>query len=527
MNWIVVDDPHGDDASYSEVVRDKDHNFLTRAIEPMLLDGGQLILVGTPLHADDIHGRCRKNPAWVCEDFPAIQVVDGVERELWPEFRPRHYLEWRWQSMGSLAFAQEYLLRPATSEASIFPRALFFDRPEILASWLRLRPSADEFNARDGWHYFAGVDFALSSNVGADSSVIVVLGVDEHMNRHLVELEHVTGMPYHQQLKLMEDVLAPYNSTGQLVSAYLEANQAQRIFGDELERLTDLPVVRFTTDAKGKNSLENGVPALRTLFENGKLRLARADIYSRQQTDLLMGELAAFAWVKDKLQGVGMHDDTVMALWFADQAVRRGSGFSYFTVGASDVVEPDEERPRYVATGRRAEDREDGADPDGPDAASEEASQVYAGAGGFQAMLEQGHVPRTCTLPPVNGGVVIWTEVQAGRSPCWGCRGDRAVCQGDSYRGDTQVTIPTGSEVLAVAPAPVFSPREWADLLEACGQDEGLAARFPPEREEWIDAWNSFLGAGPPPEWAAVAVTDGMEDQLYAALRALLVPSGG
>jgi hypothetical protein len=39
-------------------------------------------------------------------------------------------------------------------------------------------------------------------------------------------------------------------------------------------------------------------------------------------TTIIRTEMAAFGWKDGKPQGVGEHDDTVMALWFANIAAR-------------------------------------------------------------------------------------------------------------------------------------------------------------------------------------------------------------
>ena len=47
-----------------------------------------------------------------------------------------------------------------------------------------------------------------------------------------------------------------------------------------------------------------------------------------------------FTWLEGKLQGVGAHDDTVMAFWIADQACRRG-GFKFSTGDEEDYAKVD------------------------------------------------------------------------------------------------------------------------------------------------------------------------------------------
>jgi hypothetical protein len=110
----------------------------------------------------------------------------------------------------------------------------------------------------------------------------------------------------------------------------LEANQMQRIFGDELIRETDLPIYKFVTTAQNKNSLEFGVPELRVLFENGKFRIPRGDAHSIELTDILIDEFRSMTFLDGRVQSVGQHDDTVLACWLCNQAIKRGAfGFSF------------------------------------------------------------------------------------------------------------------------------------------------------------------------------------------------------
>ncbi len=55
---------------------------------------------------------------------------------------------------------------------------------------------------------------------------------------------------------------------------------------------------------------------------------------------------------------------------------------------------------------------------------------IFEGQFGKDMMIKQGYVPRTCTLEPEGAGPLIWSEINEGRSPCLGCRNDRAVCKG-------------------------------------------------------------------------------------------------
>jgi len=55
---------------------------------------------------------------------------------------------------------------------------------------------------------------------------------------------------------------------------------------------------------------------------------------------------------------------------------------------------------------------------------------MFEGPIGKKMMIEQGYVPRSCTLDDRIAGPLIWAEINAGQSPCWGCNMDRLECGG-------------------------------------------------------------------------------------------------
>jgi len=55
---------------------------------------------------------------------------------------------------------------------------------------------------------------------------------------------------------------------------------------------------------------------------------------------------------------------------------------------------------------------------------------MFEGPVGKELMVKQGYVPSTCTLPDDLAGPLIYSEICAGRSPCWDCNADRNVCKG-------------------------------------------------------------------------------------------------
>lgn len=327
--YIVLDDPLNDEDMWSETTRQKNIEYFKSAIINMVTPDGQCVVVGTPFHISDLYGWFRENPKWVFRRFPGILTdkKTGEQRPLFP---------WRWslealldkkEEVGSVSFAREILCEPITDDIAIFPSYLW---PPCYDKNLTLRPSRAELDAR-GLSVFMGVDIARSASVGADFFVIFVVGRDSMGNRYLIDIKRPAtatgkskGLSFNEQLDLIERTHRQY--VADLV--FIESNAMQQVWSDELRRTTDVPIKEFVTLATNKYPLDKGVPSLRILLENRKLILPYGDEYSRTVVNAFVKEAQQFGYIDGKLQGIGAHDDQVMAWWFAEEAAKRG-GFSF------------------------------------------------------------------------------------------------------------------------------------------------------------------------------------------------------
>ena len=344
-DWIVVDDGLNDEDAYSEVTRAKNIDYFYTAITNMIIPGGQIVVVGTPFHAADLYASLEKNPRYCFRKFPAISK-EGTA--LWPQRYSAETLSDKKVEIGSIRFTREFLVEPISDDMSIFPERLFRGQPTEVFN-VKLGMPARFWNQMGIVSRFVGVDFAISSSTSADYTAVFVMGLDSTGNRWVLDIQQHRGLEYQEQLSLINAIGQKYRPD----VIFLEANQMQRIFGDELIRNSDLPIMKFYTTGKGntktsnkklpkgntvsqnKNSLEGGVPSLRVLLENKKFRIPRGDTRSVEMTDKWISEMKAFTWADGKLQGVGSHDDLVMACWICDQAIRQ-SGFSFSTGDEDD-----------------------------------------------------------------------------------------------------------------------------------------------------------------------------------------------
>jgi hypothetical protein len=102
----------------------------------------------------------------------------------------------------------------------------------------------------------------------------------------------------------------------------IEADAAQQVWSQHLSRNTAIPVMPHT--AGGKRDFATGVPGLLLKLEQKRWRFPYSPgTYHFEELREFFAEAEAFGFVDDKLQGVGEHDDTVMAWWHLDWGLER------------------------------------------------------------------------------------------------------------------------------------------------------------------------------------------------------------
>ncbi len=328
--YVVLDDVLNDNDMFSETERNKNISYFQSAIVNMVMpatqhdgwfEGGQAIVVGTPYHMADLYAWLEENEIYRFMRYPGIvKDEEGNERALFP---------WRWnikqlrrkkKEIGPVAFGREILCLPITDDISIFPSYLF---PPLRDMQLCMRPTKEQIKER-GWEIYFGVDIARSANVGADFFVIFCLAKDRQGMRYIVDIHRSKGLGFRKQLETLTLLADRYNPA----LVFIESNAMQQIYTDEMRRMTDIPVREFVTLATNKYPLDRGVPGLRIVLENEKLTIPKGDEYSRRMSTIWETEASQFGYVDGKLQGIGVHDDTVMAWWFAEEAIKAG-GFSF------------------------------------------------------------------------------------------------------------------------------------------------------------------------------------------------------
>lgn len=317
-HWIIGDDYLNDQVLYSTEQNNKYINHFHSVTMNMIEPGGQVIVVGTPFREDDLYANLKKSKQWKVFEYPAI-YPDG--RVLWPERHSLQEILDKRVTQGSTIFSREMLVRPISTESSLFPypmlKACFDEKVHLVPNIY----SAQKKYKR----VVMGCDFAMSANIGADYSVFFVLGVTENDHYDILSMWRKQGATYDEQVGVIKRLYNDFNCDTVLV----EDNGMQKIF---VQLLNDagVPATGQTTTAQNKYDLLKGIPHMAALFEQGRIHIPRGNQASIDQTDILVNELQMFTWDLDKgkIQGVGAHDDCPMALWIAISATKVG-GFSF------------------------------------------------------------------------------------------------------------------------------------------------------------------------------------------------------
>jgi phage terminase large subunit-like protein len=158
--------------------------------------------------------------------------------------------------------------------------------------------------------YIAGVDVASS----VDYTVITVLDVE---SLDMVHLDRFNRVDYPVLIDRLDAIYKRYNLTSMVV----ESNSIGRPVIDELVR-RGLTIIPFVTTSATKQAI---IQALQSAFENGQIRVLNDTV--------LIGELLSFESKRNASGSFsysapdGMHDDTVMSLAIAWDAINRDRWF--------------------------------------------------------------------------------------------------------------------------------------------------------------------------------------------------------
>jgi len=269
----------------------------------------------TPFHEKDLYAHIRENDkTFKYFEYPAI-FPDGsiIASHRW-NYKE---LQEEYEISGSLIFSREILVVPISDSSTIFPWSIL-ENAFVGMQDYRLVQNRASFPKK--FKYVSvGCDFALSANVGADSTVFSVWGIDELENYWLLYIWRKQGASHSEQIAQLKQIERDFQPS-EIVA---ENNGFQKIMLDLAKEHNIKNITSFTTTSWNKKDLMNGLPGLAILFENGRIRFPRGDAYSKEMTDWLCSEFNSITIKPDsgRLESMSSHDDGPMAMFFAIKGV--------------------------------------------------------------------------------------------------------------------------------------------------------------------------------------------------------------
>jgi hypothetical protein len=317
-HFIIVDDFLHESNLYSAEQRNKYTSYFYSVIMNMIVPQGDVKVVGTPFHAEDLYGQLKKDKIFYYAEYPSI-FPDG--KLLWRNRYNFDTLYNKKESQGSVTFSREHLVRPVSNDSSLFPYNILqkslvgMDKFEMCHN-IESFPISFE-------RVVIGVDLAISANVGADYTVYTVLGLDASGDIWLINQYRMHGKSYLEQLGKLRGLNVDFKPD----IIVIESNGFQAMFCQAADS-EGLPIVHEATSAKSKNDLKTGIPGMSLLFEKGKIKVPIGSEYSRNIKDILFNELTSVSYTNKGISATSGHDDTAMSMHQAIKGIYlMNSGF--------------------------------------------------------------------------------------------------------------------------------------------------------------------------------------------------------
>jgi len=224
------------------------------------------------------------------------------------------------KEVGPLMYSREYRTSPRSSESTLFPYELFepmmLHGEQLSQVWRPPLTREGEYAVAQAW------DIAWSEKAGGDWLVCMTGYV--HLptgRRRLLDIQRWQQVEFSDQVQL----IARKWAQAQAQAVVLEGDAAQQVWRKHMARNTAVPVMSHNV-GKDKPRLDVGVPGMLILLSNQQWEFPAAPGYHREELDNFLAEMEAFGWVDGKLQGVGEHDDTVMAFWHLNHVLNLFAG---------------------------------------------------------------------------------------------------------------------------------------------------------------------------------------------------------
>jgi phage terminase large subunit-like protein len=310
IGGCVVDDFLDKSCLYSRDQRDKFEEVFYAEIVNIVEPGGYLLVSGTPFHEKDLYSRIKKDPNFKTFIYPGV-YPDG--RILAPDRYDYKKLMELKESLGSIVFTREHLVKPISDYSSLFPWE-YLNRSKIGMDNITLVNNAESYPVQME-RVVVGCDFAISGAVSADYSVFSVWGRGVDKKYYLLHVYRKKGLPHGEQVS----EIVSLNNRFHPNKIIAEGNGFQSVMIELVKERGVTNIVSFITEAHLKKDLYEGLPSLSAMFERGEIKIPYGNEESKNNFEWLCGEFNSVTFHEDsgKLESSSDHDDGAMSTFFA------------------------------------------------------------------------------------------------------------------------------------------------------------------------------------------------------------------
>ena len=340
---LILDDP----VDFANAIRNPGYRpLVTKAIMEnwmnALTKDGAARWYGTPWAEDDALAQVKKMAMSVESHDPNLADVSlwryfqkGVTLDdhrrpvsIWPDYFDTKALEAIRNKQGDTAFARAYRLIAVSDTDRMYSE-------EALGKWESISPkrlTPERVVMRVG-----GVDLATSTSDKADYRVVATLALLKDGTRVLVDIargkwgsvETADEIIYGHIKQRWRVVEVENNGAQAAVKEWVQLRCKQLITENKIPVATYVDIHPHTTTALNKWDVARGLPGVAAEMEGSKWAYIVPD--DHKATDPLCScwwceTLGEFRGMRQNGTSVAEHDDIVMAVWFAREAVFRLGG---------------------------------------------------------------------------------------------------------------------------------------------------------------------------------------------------------
>jgi len=297
---VILDDVVDLENSRTQLQRDKTFEWFKMTLIPVVARG-QLWVIGTRYHFDDLYGRLLDPAHWKTGvKMLRSKAIGDDGAALWESYYPLELLEKLRANLGPVEFNAQYQNDVEAMKGSVF-KAEWFKRYKKLPAGLRK---------------YQGYDLAISDKEFANKFAGATVGVDQKSGKIYVVSEFQGRLTFKQQEEKVKELFELHDrGRSPVMRVGIESNQYQAALAQNIRVSSMVPVKAVHTH---KDKMTRALRA-QPHFENGKV------FFPMEGTERLEEQLLRFGPDMKDAKDIDLMDAFLIALETAGKAGKRGA----------------------------------------------------------------------------------------------------------------------------------------------------------------------------------------------------------